>query len=367
MQQKTQSVVLVGAGMISITHWIPSITRSTPLELIGVIDPDEGARNRAKETAPGAWISARIDVIPPVNFKETIALIATPDHFPVIRELGDYGFRKFIVEKPLVSRDAEVGELERYAREKNLVIYSIDHYYPKFWPLEFTLGRFAPDDPRISFLEFRGDHPQKEIPGILAAVEGVTYTNIEAGDLGIPTLDPRPWLEHDPEIGGMLRDLGTHAFGPLIRVGLTSHEATIMDIGHAKFNATRDGFVPVRAQGDIEMWVRALMVSNGITANVAFGKAPFPGKERSLAVRAAHGVFFAGLARGQSSVLMTNDGRVTRISLCKPESDLVLEEAIAFFTGKLPADFDGNLRASLGALRLNQRLRAKYWENVSEK
>lgn len=364
MITKTRPVILVGAGMISVTHWMPSIARLSSLKLVGVIDPDEGARNRAKETIPGIWTAARIDGIPDVDRDEMIAVVATPDHFPVIRELGENGFRKFLVEKPLVARDAEVDELERYAREKNLVIYSIDHYYPKFLPLEFTLGRLPSDDPRVKFLEFRGDHRSEEIPGLLGVVEGVTYTNIEAGDLGIPTLDNRPWLEHDPELGGMLRDLGTHAFGPLIRVGLLSPKADIMDIGLAKFNSTRDGFEPVKKKTDIEMWIRALMISNGITANVTFGKAPFPGKERSLAVRAKQGVFFAGLARGQSSVLMTNDGRVTRISLTKPESDLVLEEAIAFFSGQLPKSFDGNLHASLGALRLNQRLRAKYLESI---
>ena len=346
-------------------HWIPGISRSTQLKLVGVIDPDEHARRRAAEATPGIWTAVRVDAVPPADHQGTIVFVATPDHFPVIRELGDYGFREFIVEKPLVSRDVEVDELERYARGESLTIYSIDHYYQKFLSLEFALGCLTLNDPRVEFLEFHGAHRREEIPGLLGAVEGVTYTNIEAGDLGIPHLDAHPWLEYDPIIGGMLRDLGSHAFAPLIRAGLTSEDATIMDVGLARLNATRNGFVPVRSQSDIEMWVRALVVWNGITANVAFGKAPFPGKERSLAVRAAGGVFFAGLARGQSSILMTNDGRMTRISLHKAENDLVIDEAIAFFDGKLPADFDGNLRSSLSALRLNQRLRTRYFEFIN--
>lgn len=357
-------IMLIGAGAISAAHWIPSILRSASLALRGVVDPDEGARRRASEAAPGIQTFARGNDIPASDVTGSIALVATPDHFPVIQELAGLGFREFIVEKPIVARDAEVEKLGALATQKKLKIYSIDHYYLKFLALEFTLGRLTGGDPRAKFLEFRGDHKPEEISNILGAVEGVTYTNIEAGDLGIPTLDTRPWIEHDPELGGMLRDLGTHAFGPLMRAGLLAPEADIADVGLAKFTKARDGFEPARSKNDIEMWVRALMVSNGITVNVAFGKAPFPGKERSLAVRAANGVFFAGLARGQSSVLMTNDGRTTRISLKKAESDLVLEEAISFFTGKLPAHFDGNLNASLGALRLNQRLRAKYWETV---
>lgn len=357
-------VILFGAGMVVSIHWLPGIARSAPFKLSGVVDPDKGAQARAVKAAPGIWTAAHIDTVPLAAWKGAVAFIATPDHLPVMRELAEKGFREFVVEKPLVTRYAEVDVLEAYAKKKKLAVYSIDHYYPKFWPLEFVLGRLARNDPRVGFLEFHGDHRREEVPGLLGAVEGVTYTNIEAGDLGIPTLDNRPWLEHDPELGGMLRDLGTHAFAPLIRLGLLSPEAAIMDVGLLKFNAARDGFVPVRSEKDVEMWVRALLTWKGITANVVFGKAPFPGKERSLAVRATGGVFFAGLARGQSSVLMTSDGRTTRISLRKSESDLVLEEAIAFFNGDLPRNFDGNLRVSLDALRLNQKLRTQYLENI---
>lgn len=359
-----RSMILVGAGFASTTHWIPAISRSAQLKLIGVIDPDEQARGRAVKVAPGIWTVARMEEIPSA-YRESIVFVATPNNMPVIRELAAFGFRELIVEKPLVSRDAEIDELEGYVHRGSLNIYSIDHYHQKFLPCEFVLGRLQLADPRVGFLEVRGNHDLKEIPGLLGAIEGVTYTNIEAGDLGIPYLDAHPWLEHNQMIGGVLRDLGPHAFDPLIRTRLTSADATIMDVGLARLNAARDGFMPVRSQSDIEMWVRALMVWNGITANVAFGKAPFPGKERSLAVRAANGVFFAGLARGQSSVLMTNDGRITRLSLRKSENDLVLKEALAFLEDKLPLEFDGNVSCSLDALRLNRRLREKYFKTTA--
>lgn len=363
---KMQSVILVGAGFAGITYWIPAISRSASFRLVGVIDPDKCACRRAAEAVPGIWTAIRVDAVSPLDLDKhrAIVFVATPDHLSVIREFSNHGFRKFIVEKPLVSSYSEVDELEQCIRRDNLKIYSIDHYYQKFLPLEFVLGRLALKDPRVQFLEFHGDHRRDEIPGLLGLVEGVSYANIEAGDLGIPHLDTHPWLEYDPTIGGMLRDLGPHAFAPLIRTGLTSDEATIMDIGLAKLNTARDGFTPVRLPSDIEMWVRALITWNGITANVAFGKAPFPGRESSLAVRAANGIFFASLASGQSSILMTNDGRTTRLSLCKAQRDLVLEEAIAFFNRKLPADFDGNLHSSISALHFNQRLRTRYLEVI---
>ena len=60
---------------------------------------------------------------------------------------------------------------------------------------------------------------------------------------------------------------------------------------------------------------------------------------------------------------MTNDGRTTRLSLCETENQLVLKEASLFFDDEILA-FDGNLKASINALLLGQRIREFYFASL---
>ena len=69
-------------------------------------------------------------------------------------------------------------------------------------------------------------------------------------------------------------------------------------------------------------------------------------------------MFFAGLRTGQPRILVTKEGQV-RYDLTKPTYELVIEEALLYFDGKLP-NFDGNMGALLGSLRLIERIRKSY-------
>lgn len=352
--------VVVGVGFAGHAHWMPALQKSQDLKLIGVVDPLLERRRAATDLALDIWAVPSVAEMADRAPRDAIIFVVTPDHLPVITELLELGYRALAVEKPIVSRDLDAPKLRDLIRHYRPRIYAVDHYYQKFLPLEYVLGLLPKNDPRVAALVASGQHTLDELPGCLGEIEGVTYTNIEAGELGIPYLDTHPWLEHDAEIGGIIRDLGPHAFSPLWRNRLVSATAEILDVGLVRLSTDRKRYEPVRKQGEIEMYARVLLLHNEITVNVTFGKAPFPGKERSLAVRASQGTFFAGLARGQSSVVLTNDGRTTRISLSKAENSLTVEEAELFYTGQLPS-FDGNLEAAIGALEIGQQIRAVYF------
>lgn len=354
-----RDVVIVGAGFAGREHWIPAVRASGGLRLVGVVDTSPESRAAARSAAgDGIWIVPAIGEIPAAVSQEAIIFVVTPDHFPVIAESLANGYRNLVIEKPLVSRDEEVALLKVLIAETSPRIYAVDHYFQKFFALEFVLGRVALSDPRVALLAAQGDHPFNAIPGCLGQIEGLSAVNIEAGDLGIPYLDGHPWLEHDPVIGGILRDLGPHALNPLTRLGLIGPEIEFYDVGLAKLTRNRAGLEPDRVE--IEMYVRVLLVSRDVTINLTFGKAPFRGKERSLAVRGERGSFFAGLARGQHAVLMTNDGRTTRLQLTTSENQFVVEEARLFHEGLLPG-FDGNLGATFTALEAGQKIREAYF------
>lgn len=356
----TKDAILVGVGFAGTQHYLPTLAESKDFSIIGAVDPLDTARERANASCPGIWTVPTVQEIPDTAPRDTVVFVVTPDHYPVVVGLVESGFRNLVVEKPLVSRDDEVTELQELVVKHGLQIYAIDHYYQKFLPLQFVLGRMPITDPRVASITITGDHQLDELPHCLGVVEGVTYTNIEAGDLGVPYLNDHPWLENDPEIGGMIRDLGPHAFSPLVRNGLLGAPPDLFDIQLLGLSPNRTRYVPLLGESEIEMYVHALLTYKGVTANITFAKAPFQGKERSLAVRASNGTFFAGLARGQSSVVLTDDGRTTRLSLRVAENQLVIEEANLFFNGQLPG-FDGNLEAAITALQLGQGIRTAYF------
>jgi len=352
--------IVVGLGFASLNHWIPTIKDTPYFELIGGIDPVEDQQKKAKLQCPGIWTAASAQDIRGVNPDETAVFVVTPDHYPTIVEFAEYGFTNFIVEKPLVNRDHEVTTLQELITKKNLRIYAVDHYYQKFLALEFVLGNIRTEDPRVDALDTKDNHRLEQLRRCLGGIEGVTYANLEAKELGIPYLNDHPWLEYDPEIGGVIRDLGPHAFAPLTRMGFLGPNPNLYDIQLLRLTEDRAHFTPVHSKHEVEMYVHTVLTYKGVTSNITFCKAPFEGKERSLSVRASNGTFHAGLARGQSGVVMTNDGRTTRLSLRKSENELVIEEAKLFFEGKLPG-FDGNLNAAITALKIGQGLRNSYF------
>ena len=356
--------IIVGFGFAGGTIWGPILKDGKNFSMIGVVDLLEAPLKKARGLLPGIWTASNVKEISDTVSRDTVVFVVTPDHWPVIVDLVELGFKNLVVEKPLVSHQNEIHFFETLIQENNLVVYTIDHYYQKFLALEFALGRMRNNDPRVDSLSITGDHGRHELPVCLGEIEGVTYTNIEAGDLGIPYLNTHEWVEKDPKIGGIIRDLGPHALSPLTRCGLIDPTAKIQEVSLLRLTPDRTGLMPVRNTDEIEMFVRTTLTSKeGVTANITFGKVPFQGKERSLAVRAANGVLFAGLARGQSSVVMTDDRRTTRISLRETENQVVVKEAKLFFDGKL-SDFDGNMTSAITALEIGQKIRKTYYESL---
>ena len=261
--------IVVGVGFAGTQHYLPILGKSEDFSVIGAVDPLGTARERASNLCPGIWTVPTVQEIPDTAPRDAAVFVVTPTHYPVIAGLVKAGFRNLVVEKPLVSRAREVAELQELVVANALRIYAIDHYYQKFLPLEFVLGRMPWGDPRVASLAITGGHQPHELPGCLGQVEGVTYTNIEAGDLGIPYLNDHPWVEQDPEIGGIIRDLGPHAFSPLVRNGLLGALPDPFDIQLLRLSTDRTRYVPVMGEGEIEMYVHTLLVYNGVTVNLS--------------------------------------------------------------------------------------------------
>jgi len=359
-----RKAIVVGCGFAGLGIWLPILEMEEGFSLIGVVDLLEEPRKKAKELIPGIWTASNVKEIPDTVSRDTVVFVITPDHYPVIVDLVELGFKNLVVEKPLVSHLHEIPLLQELIQKENLKIYTIDHYYAKALPLEYILGRMRDSDPRIASLSITGDHFPDKLPGCLGKIEGVSSINIEAGNLGLEyILDGHLWVMEDPDIGGIIRDLGPHTLGPLVRCGLINPAASVLIANLFQFTEGNDGFTSVKSPRGIEMLVHALLVNEGITLDLQFGKAWFPGKIRSLSIRAEKGTFYAGLARGDSSVVMTSDKRTTRISLRATENQTVVEEAKLFFDDRLPG-FDGNMTSAITALQLGEEIRETYYNSL---
>jgi hypothetical protein len=337
--------VLAMMDQIKITHLAdPSVTKNDIGRLCGKAFEDKTKDAMFSPDGFSSW--------PP----DTIALVLTPDHYPVIEQLAKIGCKRFIVEKPLVSRAEEVEKLAALVRTSALNIYAIDFYIPKLFGFQVACGHMKADDPRRSWVK------ETSLGGTADggfALDGVEVTILESGSFCLPDLANRPWLENDPVIGGMLRDLGTHAFAPLIAAGVMSGDAKVELASLGKINDARDGIRRLE-MSEVETYIHALLSEHGMPITATFGKIPFEKSGIwSLAIRGKeHQMFFVGLRTGQPSLFVTKEGQ-KRYDLIKPTYELVLEEALLYFEDKLPG-FDGNMNALLGALRLTERIRESY-------
>lgn len=361
------NVIVVDVGFAGSEHWLPAIQESKNMRTVGVVDILPEARAKALSMLPsGVWAKPTIQQIPDSVPRDTLVLVATPDHFPVVKGLAEMGFKNLIIEKPLVSRDGELGKFMKLAKQSGLRVYALDHHIQKAFSLQVVLGIVNMGDPRLEMLTIDGAHELEEIPGILGKIEGVNLTNIEAGDLGIPYLDQHPWVEHDPVLGGIIRDLGPHAFAPLAAAQLLKDNATILYVKLAKLSKDRRGLEPVTSRDDIEMYVFCLLAQEGTSLVVTFGKVPTAGGERSLVVHGKTGFYFLELPRNRDAVVMTHDGKTTRLSLRVSTNRFVVEEIYLFYKGLLPSTFDGHLQAAYTALITNMRIRKAYFLALSQ-
>lgn len=355
-------MIAVGAGEVFEKYWLPAIQKSNKVRLVGVVEPRKSRLRSLTKTHPNlgkAWSVASIGEILDGTSRDTVVLVLTPDHFPVVKELAEKGFRNIVVEKPLVSRDRELPLILEMAEQYALKLYSVDMYLPKAFSLAVVLGSINRVDSRLNFFSVTAT---EEDPNLLGDVEGATVSVIEGGDFGVPSLDRRQWLEKDPEVGGMLRDLGTHAFAPLVSAGLLGIEAEVLNATLAKFSSDRTMLAPVTDTKDVEMYVSAQLAYRDIPIHVAFGKLPQKGGEWSLTVRGSKGMFYTSLRSGQSGIYVGNNGKTQFSSLSVSPMEFVLEEIRMFYGGLLPG-FDGNIKAISASLALNKKIRDAYFSS----
>jgi len=359
-------LVMVGAGEAARKHWIEGILGTPGVNVVAVVDHDVRMASRVA-TMLGDRIFACYSAIQAAHFLPTVidavALVLTPDHFPTIVELMALGFTRFIVEKPLVSRMSEIAQLrELVAAHPEVKIFAVDQYIAKTLQLQDLLTLHSSDPRRKFFVALSPDFFSMARM-VLGPIEGVTVTVEESGDFCLPDLAKRPWLRNDPEIGGMLLDLGTHVFAPLIAARVITSAAEVRVALLSKLGDDDEGFLPVISATDVEMHVSALLRENGIPISVSFGKVPGTGGIWSLAVRFKNGEYRGGLRSGQPAVLAMHDGFVASQTLSVPPVRYILCEAELYFAGELPG-FDGNVGAVLGSLEISARIRKKYFADM---
>lgn len=356
-----REIILVGAGHAGQSYWIPALQKSPNWDLTHIVDPDPVAQARASAMAPGVSVVGSPMLI--AQLHDATVMIVTNDHLPVLRDYYNAGCRRFIIEKPIVSRDADIPEFEAFLARSDTQIYSIDHYYQKLWPLKLVLGVMSTSDPRVFLLSVPAGASVHSLPNSLGDIQSVSIVNIEGGGQGIPYLDAHPWVEHDRELGGTIRDLGPHVLAPLIGAKLLSSSAHILSVQLDRLSNMRTNLAPVMTEGEIETHVHALLKYEGAGIDVTFGKVPLAHSHKSLVVIGSLGTFYGSIARGGTSTIVTKKGKRIAVQLTKEENDLVLLEAALFFNDQLPVEFDGNVGASMAALKLGVRLRDGYFLN----
>lgn len=355
-----RDLIVVGAGEVFEKNWLPAIRKaekSGKVRLVGIVEPQDHRRRSVALYHPSIWAASSLRDIPDYASRDTIVLVLTPDHFSVVQEIAMMGFKNIIVEKPLVSRDYEIPLFLDLVAKHRLKLYAVDMYIPKMFSFGMVCGTFSVEDPRVALFS---SGPHCDLP--LGRVEGISVSVIEGGDLGVPSLLRRPWLLNDPEIGGMLRDLGTHVFAPLANVGLLGPGFKVSHVALAKLTADRSDIEPVTNRTDVETYVAVQLAWNDIPIHAVFGKLPQQGGEWSISVRGSKGMFFAGLRSGQPAVVLSNNGATSVLQLSVSSMEFVLEEILMFYGGLLPS-FDGNLGAIRTSLEINRKIRDVYFSS----
>ena len=345
--------IVVGAGAAFREHYAPALETMPDVNVVGIVDV--GMPTDLPQYYQDAWRVSAPNEIPKACVRADVAvLILTPDHFSLIAQLLAMGFRFLMVEKPLVSRDEEVGRVMSLCRQYKAKIYATDFYIPKLFPLMRILGVISNADPRCKFVRASGDID--DAAERFGEVEGISVQVIEGGDFCLPDLQRRPWLR-DPEIGGMLRDLGTHALSPLAAAGLLQYPFDIHQVDLCELSADTTTLVRIREPSHAEMYVSALITAKqGFPIQLSFGKVPLKGGVWSLVIRTSTGMFYAGLRTGHPSVLMPNGHPPMFFRLTDSMYRIVIEEAMMYFEDEL-YEFDGNLKAFWTASEVLQRLR----------
>lgn len=375
-------VIVVGAGAVYDEKIRGALDRLGPVDKRVLIDWESKRIGQEKSTesvnttgaARPSFVIAdsrrapfNIDQLSESKRKEFVVFVAVPDHLGTIKSFVAGGFRRFIVEKPMVNNGKEVAALEGLKKDHpDLLVYPLDFYVQKVAPLLLLTGRIKTTDPRWEWVTTGDGQPvARELAGALSQkigeLEGIEVIVLEGGNLGLPDLAKREWLEKDEVRGGMLLDLGTHALAPLVAAGLLSAETTeIVQASRCVFGSDRKSYVPA-LPGQPEMYARALLTSyqsgRSLPLALTVGKTFHDGGMWSLTLRGSRGYIFMGLRTGDSLMVIPKEGDGIRLKL-KAGSDpyaLACQEADMYF--QRPSNFDGNMQAMLDAIAIIDQIK----------
>lgn len=172
---------IIGFGLAGRVFHAPLISSVPGLELAAVVERSSGL---AAARYPGITTYRSLDAML-ADPSLALLVVATPSgtHFDVARQVIAAG-KHLIVDKPLAARSAEIAELIRLARERNVLL--------------------------IPFHNRRWDGDFLTVKNLLAENAVGRLVHFESRmDRWSPGAARRPW-KNDPAQGGVLLDLGTH-------------------------------------------------------------------------------------------------------------------------------------------------------------
>jgi|GEM_PF-3520663 predicted dehydrogenase len=345
MSERISPTVVIGAGICFKSNFENS------LDILGsdtqrvILDSNHAALTKVKS---GLTIQADARFLPLKNQQDTTAVVAIPHHLPAITELVARGCRRLIVEKPLVNNTSELTALEELLKQHpDIKLFSLDYYQQKFYPFDILTGKIGVSDPRFQYVTNTGNGSiSKSLIGSLfdrvGEIRGIDLELIEGGELGVPDLDRRPWLEYDPVAGGVLLDLGTHAFGPLFYSGLVS-EISVISASRKILAPDRKSFL-CGTGGKPEILAKAKLVAKTaqgqVNINFKVGKVPYEGRRSEFRIYGDKAQLVMELQRGGSLKIKSGREKTLEMKL-KAGIDpyqLALKEADGFFKGEISCD-----------------------------
>ena len=138
----SENYILVGLGSIGLSHL--KVISERNYGTITVIDIDSEKEKFLHEIQPNAKFISDLDSLESVE-PSTIVVIANwgPDHFQLITEIKKKGARNFIVEKPLVSKLADLQSLDNFSKLNQIKL--ICNFSIGFSPLQSQLTEVIKD------------------------------------------------------------------------------------------------------------------------------------------------------------------------------------------------------------------------------
>jgi len=357
-------VLVVGAGHVYGEKIKPALSKMASLSKCVLVDPDPAVFTEETDsrTLIGSYKDLEIN-LPPEFASKVAALILTPDKLEPIATLSKKGITKFIVEKPIASNTKEADLLELLVKEKGLKVEAIDHYLPKIVPLMMLLGKVKPDDPKWDWVE-QPDNPSgvlQELCGsldkMIGPIEGVVVNIVEGGKFGQDLLT-RGYLRNDPVKGGMLLDLATHAFTPLLAAGIIDpqnlriNNAQRYIILENRCDLVKADIGRPEDHATVQMSIQ--LGSMTIPFLLEVGKTFDDGGLWNIVLRGSRGTAHVGLRTGDCTTVCPNEGKPILLKLKKEDPYVrVFENARRTFAG----ESDGNLGASLQAIRIIDKIK----------